>query len=95
MLGDEEKRFSALGTADLNTDRFRATLPDHVRVISGKRAAAVRTTDFIHFVSSLKIIEQLGRQAGRGRRRWKRLRERRLLDLARMNMIMPFRHIKV
>jgi ABC-type Fe2+-enterobactin transport system substrate-binding protein len=64
LLGDEENGFSTLGTARLNTNGFHATLLDHLRVVSGKSVVTVWTANFIlHFYSSLKIIERLGRQA--------------------------------
>ena len=69
LLGDEEKRFSAVRTAGLNANGFCAALLDHRRVVLNGRVAAVGTTDFSHFVSSLRIIERPGRLAGRGWRR--------------------------
>jgi hypothetical protein len=68
-LDYEKKGLLAVGTARLHTDCFAATLFDHLRVVLDKRAATVRTAYFSHFVSSLEIIERLGRQAGRNRRR--------------------------
>jgi len=68
-LDYEKKRFLAVGTARLNANCFAATLFDHLRVVLDKRDATMRTAYFSHFVSSLEIIERLGRQAGIGQRR--------------------------
>jgi len=60
-LDYEEKGFLAAGTARLHTDCFAATLFYRFRIVTVKRAVAVRTAYFSHFFASLSI-RRLGKQ---------------------------------